>query len=125
MLVERSLFFVDVYFCVIFIVVVLVGAPYPKDMLLADDHPLVMSELERRQKAQGNKKTGSVAWKDQHSTLAEQYGVQWPLSVPESLNAAPWFRVLPEREREAIAQRLPEATSTVKYVFYTDTDFLM
>ena len=92
------------FFFVIVIVVVVVGSPYPKDMLLADDHTAVMSELERRQKAQGNKKTGSVAWKDQHSTLAEQYGVQWPLSVPESLDAAPWFRVLPDREREASNQ---------------------
>ena len=65
------------------------------------DHDLaVREELARRWKS--NAKTSDKAsWKDQHTHLAEQYGVQWPLEVPDQLEKSEWFHVLPAREKEA------------------------
>ena len=67
---------------------------------MPDGHPSVVAELERRCKAT-QKGSASASWKDQHSKLAEQYAVKWPLEVPQTLSDSQWFNVLPEREKEA------------------------
>ena len=70
---------------------------------MPNDHPSVAAELERRSRS-NQKVTTSASWKDQHSNLAEQYGVKWPLDVPQTLSDSPWFKVLPDREKEARAR---------------------
>ncbi|CAL1131063.1 unnamed protein product [Cladocopium goreaui] len=75
--------------------------PSPDVLLLPNDHPTVRAELERRAKAKaGAKGSEKASWKDQHTSLAEQYGVKWPLDIPQELENSEWFGILPEREKE-------------------------
>lgn len=73
------------------------------DLLLPDDDPSLATELARRTKAaSGGRGSGSggATWKESHSKLAEQYGVQWPLAPSKELLESKWFHVLPDREKE-------------------------
>lgn len=81
--------------------------------MLADDSPLVCAELARRSSLQ-SKSSEKASWKDQHSNLAEQYGVKWPLEIPPELDDAPWFHVLPAREKEAALLILKPICSAMK-----------
>lgn len=78
--------------------------PSPDVLLLPNDHPTVRAELERRAKAKaGAKGSEKASWKDQqHTSLAEQYGVKWPLDIPQELENSEWFGILPEREKEIL-----------------------
>ena len=77
------------------------------EFLLQEDDPLVVQELERRvQRLEGRSEKGAAStgekWKEQHATLAEQLGVQWPLSPSTALQESPWYKTLPPREQQAV-----------------------
>ncbi|CAK9066604.1 unnamed protein product [Durusdinium trenchii] len=97
--------------------------------MLSNSDKWVVEELDRRrakQKSiddnQKDKTADSARWPEQHSTLAEKYGVQWPLQPSAELAASEWFNILPPREKEVLcfveimSQQITSSEEKIQFV---------
>ncbi|CAK8995068.1 unnamed protein product [Durusdinium trenchii] len=91
--------------------------------LLPDSHGLVQIELNRRvSKKKDGEAKDKAAWPEQHSALAEKYGVQWPLQPSKELASSVWYDVLPDREKEVLCfvnimnERITNVDDKIQYV---------
>ncbi|CAK8995070.1 unnamed protein product [Durusdinium trenchii] len=95
----------------------------PDYFLLPDSHGLVQIELNRRvSKKKDGEAKDKAAWPEQHSALAEKYGVQWPLQPSKELASSVWYDVLPDREKEVLCfvnimnERITNVDDKIQYV---------
>jgi site-specific DNA-cytosine methylase len=109
------------------------GVPQRRDhFLLKDDDRVVLAELnhrlnagDRRAQRKASSEPGPSSsgdkWREQHSNLAEQLGVKWPLTPSTHLTQSRWFEALPDREQQATWLGLSFCFSFISSYFYRIT----
>lgn len=85
--------------------------PAAASLLLPDDDPAVVAELERLSENRaktglttGNTSDKSQSWVKMHMSLAEKRGISWPIApLHPEVTQSPWYETLPARMREVLA----------------------
>lgn len=80
--------------------------PCASQVLLADDHEAVRSDLQlraqKRAELSSNERPVASDWADQHMKMAESLRVRWGQGARPELMDNAWYNTLTERERDAI-----------------------